>query len=79
MLQAADQILTGWKTLFAHGPVESLVRARQSEYYQAIRESSSQGESTAFVAFMLDTILAAVRTPKKPPMQAPKFDGCWPC
>ena len=26
-------ILTGWKTLFAHVPVESLVRARQSEYY----------------------------------------------
>ena len=65
-------ILTGWKSLFAHVPVESLVRARQSEYYQAIRESSSQGESTAFVAFMLDTILAAVRTPQEAPHVSPQ-------
>ena len=65
-------ILTGWKALFAHVPVESLVRARQSEYYQAIRESSSQGESTPFVAFMLDTILAAVRTPQEAPHVSPQ-------
>ena len=65
-------ILTRWKTLFAHVPVESLVRARQSDYYQAIRESSSQGESTAFVAFMLDTILAAVGTPQEAPQATPQ-------
>ncbi len=65
-------ILTLWKSLFAHVPVESLVRARQSEYYQAIRESSSQGESTPFVAFMLDAILAAVRTPQEAPHVTPQ-------
>ena len=65
-------ILNRWKTLFAHVPVESLVRARQGEYYQAIRESSSQGESTPFVAFMLDTILAAVRTPQEAPHVTPQ-------
>ena len=65
-------ILTRWKTLFAHVPVESLVRARQSDYYQAIRESSSQGESTPFVAFMLDTILATVRTPQEAPHVSPQ-------
>ena len=65
-------ILTRWRTLFAHVPVESLVRARQSDYYQAIRESSSQGESTPFVAFMLDTILAAVRTPQEAPHVSPQ-------
>ena len=65
-------ILTRWKTLFAHVPVESLVRARQNEYYQAIRESSSQGESTPFVAFMLDTILAAVQTPQEAPQATPQ-------
>ena len=69
-------ILTRWKPLFAHVPVESLVRARQGEYYQAIRQSSDEGESTPFIAFMLDTILAAVRTPQEnppgnPPSQAP--------
>ncbi len=65
-------ILTGWKTLFAHVPVESLVRARQSEYYRAIRESSAQGESTPFVAFMLDAILAAFRTPQVAPHVSPQ-------
>ena len=65
-------ILTRWKALFAHVPVESLVRARQSEYYAAIRRSSAEGESTAFVAFMLETILAAVRTPQVTPQVAPQ-------
>ena len=65
-------ILTGWKALFAHVPVESLVRARQSDYYQAIRDSSSQGGRTPFVAFMLDTILAAVRTPQEAPHVSPQ-------
>ena len=65
-------ILTRWNGLFAHVPVESLVRARQSGYYQAIRESSAQGESTPFIAFMLDTILAAVRTPQEAPHVSPQ-------
>ena len=65
-------ILTRWKGLFAHVPVESLVRARQSAYYQAIRESSAKGESTPFITFMLDAILAAVRTPQEAPHVSPQ-------
>ena len=65
-------ILTRWKPLFAHVPVESLVRARQGDYYGAIRRSSAEGESTAFVAFMLETILAAVRTPHVAPQVTPQ-------
>ena len=65
-------ILTRWKPLFAHVPVESLVRARQGEYYEAIRQSSNEGESTPFVAFMLNTILAAVRTPQEAPQVTPQ-------
>ena len=65
-------ILTRWKPLFAHVPVESLVRARQGEYYEAIRQSSNEGESTPFVAFMLDTILAAVQTPQEAPQGTPQ-------
>ena len=56
-------ILTRWKALFASVPVESLIHARQSEYYGAIRECSARGESTPFIAFMLETILAALRSP----------------
>ena len=65
-------ILTRWKALFAHVPVESLVHARQSDYYDAIRRSSAKGESTAFVAFMLDMILAAVQAPQDAPHATPQ-------
>ena len=54
-------ILTRWKPLFADVPVESLIHARQGEYYEAIRASSAKGESTPFIAFMLETILEAIR------------------
>ncbi|MCY4485825.1 MAG: Fic family protein [Deltaproteobacteria bacterium] len=54
-------VLTRWKPLFAHVPVESLVHARQNEYYDAIRTSSAHGESTPFIIFMLEAILEAVR------------------
>ena len=54
-------ILTRWNPLFADVPVESLVHARQSDYYEAIRASSAKGESTPFIFFMLEAILEAVR------------------
>ena len=65
-------ILTRWKPLFAHVPVESLVHASQSDYYDAIRESSARGESTPFIAFMLDAILAAIGTPQDAPHVSPQ-------
>ncbi len=56
-------ILTRWKALFAHIPVESLIHARQSDYYRAIQQSSTGGESTPFVTFMLEMILGALQSP----------------
>ncbi len=56
-------ILTRWKALFACIPVESLVHARQADYYEAIRQSSANGESTSFIAFMLAIIVDALRIP----------------
>ena len=53
-------ILILWRPLFAHVPVESLVHAHQSAYYRAIRASSAAGESTPFIAFMLQMIQAAL-------------------
>ncbi len=52
-------ILTRWRPLIAHAPVESLIHQRQSEYYEAIRDSSAQGASTPFIVFMLENILKA--------------------
>ncbi len=68
-------ILTRWKRLFAYVPVESLVYARQSEYYEAIRESSSRGESTPFIVYMLEAILEAViSTPQEKPQVSPQVE-----
>ena len=54
-------VLTRWRTLFSDVPVESLIHAHQGDYYDAIRDSSAQEESTPFIAFMLEVILEAVR------------------
>ena len=53
-------ILTRWKPLFASTPVESVFHAHQSAYYRVIRQSSERGESTPFVAFMLDRVFEAL-------------------
>lgn len=66
-------ILVRWRPLLAHVPVESVVRARQHHYYEAIEESSSMGESTPFSGFMLATILEAVQ--QSPPRESPRQGG----
>jgi len=50
-------ILYNWKKVFAYLPVESVVRDTQQEYYKALEESGSKGESTPFIECMLDAIL----------------------
>jgi len=53
-------ILYHYKNIFSFIPIESLVRDRQKEYYSALEDSSSLGESTPFIEFMLETILLAI-------------------
>ena len=43
--------------------MESLILARQADYYKAIRRSSAAGESTAFIEFMLEVIAEALLNP----------------
>jgi Fic family protein len=59
-------------------PVESLVFDHQHEYYQALQESSSQGDSAPFITFMLQMILDTLSafTPKSPPKSPPKSGSC---
>ena len=40
-------ILSHWNPLLAHLPVESMIHANQSEYYQAINNSNQQTDSSA--------------------------------
>ena len=46
--------------MFAWLPVESIIHDRQTEYYNAINHSNFEGESTAFIEFMLSAIKEAL-------------------
>ena len=49
-------LLSKWNPAFAWLPVESMLHARQPEYYAAINASNDAGESTEFIEFMLSAI-----------------------
>ena len=49
-------ILQRWKDFFAWMPIETLIYAKQEGYYKALNVSNAAGESTIFVAFMLEVI-----------------------
>lgn len=53
-------LLAQWKPMFAWLPVESIIHDRQNEYYNAINRSNFEGESTAFIEFMLSAIKEAL-------------------
>lgn len=53
-------LLTQWKPMFTWLPVESIIHDRQDEYYNAINRSNYEGESTAFIEFMLSAIKEAL-------------------
>ena len=40
--------------------MESIIRDHQQQYYDALEASGSQGESTAFIEFMLGILLLAI-------------------
>jgi len=53
-------ILSHWKPALAYPPVEDVIRERQSDYYRVLAVSDKAGESSAFVEFMLETLLQAL-------------------
>lgn len=53
-------LLSQWNPAFAWLPVESMIHARQPEYYATINASNDAGESTVFIEFMLSTIKASL-------------------
>ena len=53
-------LLSRWNPAFAWLPVESMIHARQQEYYAAINASNNADESTVFVEFMLSAIKASL-------------------
>lgn len=53
-------ILSQWNPTLAYIPVESLVHAHQAEYYQAINQSTQQGDAAPFISFMLRMLVQAL-------------------
>jgi Fic family protein len=49
-------ILKQYSPVFEFLPIESLIKARQLEYYKILGESDNQGNSTGFIEFMLQII-----------------------
>lgn len=49
-------ILRQFSPVFEFLPIESLIKARQSEYYRILGESDNKGDSTGFIEFMLQII-----------------------
>ena len=64
-------ILGKWNPVFAHLPVENLVYANQQEYYNAINASSTAGDCSIFVEFMLDKILGALKDAQNVEVEMP--------
>jgi Fic family protein len=49
-------ILRQYSPVFEFLPIESIIKARQLEYYQTLGESDNKGDSTGFIEFMLQII-----------------------
>lgn len=49
-------ILSNWEELFEYVPIESEIKKYQDDYYKAIQNCNSKGESTEFIEFMLKMI-----------------------
>jgi len=58
-------ILYHYREVFSAIPTESMVRENQAQYYEAIEKSTSLGESTPFIEFMLEVILKTIRSSVK--------------
>ena len=58
-------ILYNWRSIFSAIPTESIIRDNQQAYYDALELSSSNGDSTSFIEFMLEVILMTVKSSVK--------------
>lgn len=54
-------ILSKWQAFYLWIPIETIIHARQQEYYHALNDSNTAGESTLFVKFMLELIRDLLR------------------
>lgn len=53
-------ILRDYSPVFEFLPIETLIKERQQDYYNALGKSDSEGNSTSFIEFMLEIINQAL-------------------
>ena len=53
-------LLSRWRSVLAWLPVESAIRRRQADYYEALARSGATGSCESFVEFMLEAIREAI-------------------
>ena len=59
-------LLSRWRSELAWLPVESAIRRRQAEYYEALARSGATGSCESFVEFMLEAIRESILPYVKP-------------
>ena len=53
--------LSQWQAVFEYIPVETVIKAQQIGYYQALALLDKKSESTPFISFMLKALLSAIQ------------------
>lgn len=53
-------ILSKWQPLLAYLPVETVIKTRQDEYYQAFREADEKTDCSQFIEFLLEALATAL-------------------
>lgn len=53
-------ILSKWKPLLAHLPAETVIHARQEDYYRVLAQADSCADATPFIEFMLAALRSAI-------------------
>ena len=59
-------LLSRWRSVLAWLPVESTIRRRQADYYEALARSGATGSCESFVEFMLEAIRESILPYTKP-------------
>ncbi|OEF27730.1 Fic family protein [Vibrio rumoiensis] len=54
-------ILSEWQPLLAYLPVETVIKSRQEEYYQAFREADEATDCSHFIEFLLQALATSLQ------------------
>lgn len=63
-----SKLLGKYNEVFYFLPIEEIIRKTQKQYYKALSDSDKNASSEAFVEYMLDSILKAIKKLKNDPL-----------